>query len=83
MITYDICTYISADVCTIQYRHFHYLVSQYGPGKVMVGGSEIFALDEWVVKIDLFANTIGKWVGLFNKSNPLVKGSGYKTPPPV
>ncbi len=26
---------------------------------------------------------IGKWVGLFNQSSPLVKGSGYKTPPPV
>lgn len=37
------------------------MISQYGRGKVLVGGSEIFALDEWVVKIDLFANRLTYW----------------------
>ena len=29
--------------------------------KVLAGGSEIFLLDEWVVKIDLLANRSTHW----------------------
>ena len=33
-------------------------MSQYGPGKFLAVESDIFVLDEWVVKIDPLANTL-------------------------
>ncbi len=35
-----------------------WMVSQYGRWKVLGGESEKFVLDEWVVNVDLLANTL-------------------------
>ena len=49
-----------------------WMESLYGHEKFLAGGSAIFVLGEWVVKIDLLTNIgrlIGQWADLFTKSN--------------